>query len=196
MDVLLLTNLIIEYRYLALIPGALLAGPWAGLLSGVLLRLEIFTLVPTALSLMAGELLGDVLWYWLGARYGERVMRTFGKHFGISEVRVLAIKKAYHSYHDWIIFGSKVTTGLGVAPLIFFTAGFSGVPFRRYMIVNLIGQIIWTTLLLSIGFFLGSIYVQIGTVLDRIFFAAASALAILCLLLWSRQLARRFHFLP
>lgn len=196
MDVLMLANLISEYRYAILAPAALLTGPWAGLLSGVLLRLEVLSVVPTAIALMVGELAGDVLWYVLGARYGEWVLGNFGRHFGISEARVSAIKRVYHAYHDWIIFGSKLTAGLGVAPLIFFTAGFSGVPFRRYMIVNLMGQIIWTTLLLTIGFFFGSMYVQIGTVLDRIFFAVAGAVATLCLLLWSRRLARQFHLLP
>jgi membrane protein DedA with SNARE-associated domain len=167
-DVVLL--LISQYRYAFLVPGALFIGPLVSLTAGALIRIGVLDLTTTALVLMSTELLGDVFWYWVGSVWGEPFISKFGRLVGISEFRVSAAKILYKKHHDLIIIISKLTAGFGFAPAIYFTAGLSKVPFGRYMIINTIGQIIWTFTMLGIGYYLGHFYLQVNGALEKLFF--------------------------
>lgn len=177
-----LTALILHYKYAFIFISAPFIGPIVTLLSGALLRLGTLEIIPVLIALMLSELLADVMWYTLGARYGERFSVRFGKHFGITHERIVGIRAAYHRYHDSIILISKLTAGFGIAPAIFFTAGLSRVPFRRYMLMNIIGQIIWTPALLATGYYLGDGYLKVDDVLGKMAYVGTSLLALAALL--------------
>ena len=186
-------QLIGEYRYMFLIPGVLFLGPILSLAAGVLLRLGTLELFPTALALAGGELFGDVLWYWLGRHFGDSFVSLFGTYFGITEPRIRNIKRQYHVHHDWLIFVSKLTAGFAIAPVIFFTAGLSRVHFGRYMTINIAGQIIWTTIMLSIGYFLGQTYLQVNNIFDALFYGAVTILVLAALYGFFRYLRTRIE---
>lgn len=163
-------SLILQFRYAFLIPGAIFFGPAVALGTGILLRYGVFEPVWAWLALAGGELLGDMLWYWLGYRWGEKFVKRFGRYVHITDDIIAVVKREYHHYHDWIIFISKLTAGFGIAPAVFFTAGLSKVPFPRYMLINVLGQIFWTTGMLTIGYYLGELSLKLDTVFDRIFY--------------------------
>jgi membrane protein DedA with SNARE-associated domain len=167
MDPGFLSPLILEYSYAFMVPAVMLLGPPVSLLAGILLRVGELSLIPTCLALAAGELGGDILWYGLGKRYGESFIARYGKYFGISSASTAAIQRLFDTHHGKIIFFSKITSGFGFSMAIFFTAGMTGVPFRRYMLINLAGQFIWTAALLSLGYFLGHFYLQITGVFEK-----------------------------
>ena len=148
-------------------PAVFLLGAPVGLVAGFLLRLDVLDVIPTCLALAVGELGADVMWYWLGFRYGETFVARFGRHFGITPSSIVYAKELYSRHHDIIIFTSKLTAGLGFATLILFTAGLSRVPFRRYMALNVAGQFLWTAGLLSVGYFLGHIIVDVSNVFEK-----------------------------
>lgn len=164
--------LVAQYKYALMVPAVVIFGPTVSLVAGALLRLDVLSLLPTCIALAGGELGGDMLWYWLGKRYGDSFVQKFGKYVGISESRTLLVKSMYGKYQDSILFTSKLTAGFGFAPAVLFTAGFSEIPFGRYMAINVIGQVIWTTALLSIGYFLGHLYAQIGSIFEMSAFIA------------------------
>lgn len=182
-----LLGLLATYKYVIMAPAALLFGPIVSLASGFLVRLGVVALLPSCIALAAGELTGDVLWYWLGIRYGERFVGRFGHHFGITEERLTSAKELFHRYHDPIILISKLTAGFGFAPAIFFTAGLSRVHFGRYMALNIAGQIVWTTVLIALGYSIGHLYAQVGTVIGRVFFAAFVILVLAAVVAFARQ---------
>ena len=64
-------QLVSHYRYAFLVPGALFIGPLVSLTAGALIRLDVLELWLTAFILMATELLGDVVLYWIGFWWGE-----------------------------------------------------------------------------------------------------------------------------
>ena len=184
-------NLLLAYKYALMAPAAFLLGPTVSLLSGFLLRLGYVELVPTWLALAAGELLGDVLWYWLGRRYGDSFVAKFGRYVGITEHTLGSVKRMFNRYHDAIIFFSKLTAGFGLAPAIFFTAGLSRVSFRRYMALNVAGQILWTSGLLAAGFFAGNIFASVDSVFGKIFSAIVVVLVLLALFGFGTYLKKR-----
>lgn len=167
MGIELITTLLSQYRYAVMVPTVFIFGAPVSLVAGVLIRLDVLLLFPTCLALASGELLADVFWYWLGARHGESFIKRFGRYVGITETAVTSTKQLFEKYHDIIIFTSKITAGFGLGTAVMFTAGLSRVPFRRYMMLNIAGQSIWTAALLSVGYFLGHIYLEVSDVFEK-----------------------------
>lgn len=188
-----LMELVATYTYLIIAPAALLFGPPISLISGVLLRLDVITLIPTVLALAAGELGADVIWYWVGRRYGDTFVKRYGKYFGITDGSIAYAKDLFQQHHDIIIFTSKLTAGLGFAMVILFTAGLSRVPFRRYMMLNIAGQFLWSSGLLSIGYFLGHIYLKVENTFEKMALFALFALILASLFGFSRYLRSGIH---
>lgn len=167
-------------------------GPIISLMSGLLLKAGVLYFLPAYFCLMAGELLGDIAWYALGYRWGYSFIARFGKYFSIDIKKVEVVQKAFNKYHDSILFISKLTTGLGFAPVVLFTAGLSRVPFRRYMALNGFGQIFWTAGMLLIGFELGNLYTAVGAKLDLLSIAAIAIIIFLLLFGLGKYIGRRF----
>lgn len=188
MDPGFILELIAEYKYLLIAPAAFLFGPPVSLATGVLLRIDALSLIPTCLALVAGELGGDVLWYWLGKRYGDSFSLRFGRYAWITEKSIASTKELFSKHHDIILFTSKLTAGLGIAPVVLFTAGLSHVPFRRYMMLNIAGQFLWTAGLLSAGYLLGHVYLEISGAFEKIALIAFVGVLLASLLGFGRYL--------
>lgn len=123
--------LIATYRYIILVPAALLAGFPVGMVTGVVIRLGYLDFPLAYLCLMLGELIGDAWWYWVGYFRGESFAKRFGKCVGITEADLATTKRFFRKYDRRILFSSKLTTGFGFAIPILFTAGMSRMSFWR-----------------------------------------------------------------
>lgn len=181
-------QLLLNYKYAVVAPAALVFGPLVSLVAGVLLRLDYLELIPTCLALAAGELGSDVLWYVLGKKYGESFVQRFGRFVNISPHSLARAKELFNQRHEVIIFTSKITGGLGLGIPIMFTAGLSRVPFRRYMMLNIVGQFLWTASLLSLGYFLGHLYLEIGSVFEKVALFALMAIILVSLVGFGKYL--------
>lgn len=153
-------------------------GPFLSMLCGVILAAGYLFFWPTYLALMAGDLLGDILWYFIGFRYGEKFVKKFGKYFEITDEHITKIKNVFHKRKYPILLFSKTTNGLGFALAILFTAGMSKIPFPKYMATNVIGQFIWSGSLIAIGFFFGDLYLKINSLGGRIIIVLLFALVV------------------
>ena len=155
-------------KYPLIVMGALLVGPLMTMISGIFIRLNTLDLVPAYFVLITADLIGDIGWYWIGRAWGRPFIRKFGKYFSITENHVITLEKFFHRFHDRILIISKLTMGFGFAAVTLFTAGFSRVPFRRYLLLNALGEFFWTALWLAIGFFFTDLFVRVNTVLSRV----------------------------
>src|SRR3989344_6842407 len=99
MDPGLLMELISDYTYLIITPAIFIFGPLVSLVAGVLLRLDVISIVPTVLALAVRELTSDVLWDWLGHRYGESFVRRFGRYFRITPESISYAKRLFEQHH-------------------------------------------------------------------------------------------------
>ena len=187
-----ISQLIMQYRYVAMVPGALVFGPAISIVAGFLVRLGYIELIPAALALAAGELTGDIVWYWLGKRWGEPFALRYGRYVGISASSLSSVKTMYDRYHDIILFISKITSGFGFAPAVLFAAGIARVPFRRYMIFNMAGQVFFTGMLLALGYFFGHLYLQVTGVFEKILIFALAVAVLMLLVGFGRYLRSRF----
>jgi len=166
-------------------------GPILSMLFGVLIRFDLFPFWPVYAALMLGDLIGDVVWYYIGYHFGHRFIRRFGHRFGITEEAVERMTKFFHKYKHPILFISKITNGLGLALVTLMTAGIARIPFWKYMIVNLLGQLIWSGFLLGVGYFFSNLYVQIDNIFWRIGVVAAAAVILFLIYRLQKQLRKK-----
>ena len=80
---------------------------------------------------LSGVLIGDSSLWWLGHRYGKEVLnlRLF-KRF-LPPHRLKKIQRMYRKYGNRMLFGARFTPGLRAG--VFMFAGWSGVPYRRFI---------------------------------------------------------------
>jgi membrane protein DedA with SNARE-associated domain len=162
--ILLLSSFILTYKYAIIVPAVLIEGPVVSLLTGVFVHLGYLQLIPAYLSLVAGELIGDVMWYVIGYYYGERFALRYGRFFSLTPEHIAATKRLFNRHHERILFISKLVNGLGLGIPILFTAALSRVPFGRYMLINGLGQAVWSAFLIYIGMSFGSQISQVQSI--------------------------------
>lgn len=153
---------LVAYRYVLIIPITIIEGPIIMVLCGFLLRFGTFDLVPLYAILMLSDLIGDVIWYCVGRFWGEPFVKRFGKFFSITEKTLEKATALFHKHHNKILFISKITMGFGFALVTLITAGIAKVPFKKYLLFNVSGQLIWTAALLGVGYLFGNIYTTIN----------------------------------
>jgi len=154
--------------YIAIAVIACAEGPWISLILGVVLRLGFLYFWPIYLALMFGDLVGDVIWYYIGKRYGHSFITKHGHRFNITEEAVSRLTRLFHKHKHFVLFLSKISNGMGFALVTLMTAGMIKIPFGRYILVNAVGQLVWTGFLIGTGFFFSNLYVTVDNVLGKI----------------------------
>lgn len=183
--------LFLQYKYFALVALSLFEGPYVMMLSGLLLKLGVIALVPAFIALSVGDLIADTLWYYVGYFFGDRFVLRFGKFFDITEENIVSAKELFSRHRKKILFGSKATAGFGFSLATLIAAGAVKAPFWEYLYLNIFGQFIWTTIMLSVGYFFGNLYVIVDNVLGKIFIVGVAFLALFLLLRLGRRLGRK-----
>lgn len=187
----------LAYRYLIIVPLSLVAQPLVSMISGALARLGYFDILILYGIVVTTAIIGDVAWYWIGYRWGERFVKRFGRYFSITPKHVHGVKKIFSRYHTSILLVSKVTNGVGLAWVTLFTAGMTRIRFGRYLVLNILGELIWSAMTLSIGYFFSHLYITVHDVMGKVFLTAAIALAAALVLgFWiyvRRRIAREFE---
>ena len=145
-------------KYILLFIGTIIEGPVIMLASGFLYHLGQFDLVPMYLLLVFGDFITDIGWYCVG-RFGTRsVIFKYGHYIGVTPEKLKMVEDRFNKYHQKILIISKLTMGFGFALVVLIVAGIFKIPFKNYVIINLIGGFFWTAFLITIGYFLGNIY--------------------------------------
>lgn len=150
------------YKYIVFFLLSLVQGPVVMPVAGFLLRLGEVHFWPIYITLMLADLTGDTIWYLVGYHYARPFAKKYGRFFGITERLLNKNEQLFTKHHSKILFFSKISMGLGFALVVLITAGMMRVPFKKYLILNALGQLIWTAALLAVGYFFGNLYVVIN----------------------------------
>jgi membrane protein DedA with SNARE-associated domain len=164
-------------KYFLLFIGVIIEGPILMIVCGFFLKLGALELLPLFLVLLAGDLLADAAWYYVGHRFGESLFLRHGKLFSITPERFAKVKELFHRYHDRILLISKVTIGFGMALATLIVAGATKVPFQRFMLLNFIGEFVLVAVLLALGYAFGELYNSFAAGFREVFAAGAIILA-------------------
>jgi len=168
----LIVSLLRAYGYLIAYPLAIVEGPVVMLLSGFLVRLHVLAFWPIYLVLIAGDLTGDVVWYWVGRRGARRIIEKYGHFLSLTEENVEKAERFFNDHQGKILFLSKITMGFGFAIATLVAAGVAKVPFKKYFAINFVGEFIWAGILMTLGYFLGNLYTLVNKSLQWAFIVA------------------------
>ncbi len=179
------------YRYVILLPIAIVEGPIITIICGFLCAQGQLELWIVYIIVILGDLIGDVVWYYIGYRYGYAFAKKWGERFGLTDQKIEQVKEKFHKHKHSILFLSKITNGLGLALVVLFTAGLSKIPFRRYMIINFTGQLVWSGILLVIGYEFGNALNKIDSIGGKITLGIGVAAAFVLIFVYIKQVHKK-----
>ena len=173
-------DLIMHYGYFALLVGCLAEGETFVLLGGIAAHQGLLHFVGVIAATMIGGIIGDQLLFWIGYRYGNRVLKRFT---GQSE-KIEKAKKLINRHPAWFIIGTRFMYGFRIiGPILI---GSSGLSRGLFLGFNILGAAIWSLLFTTLGFFAGKLIApwmeKIENYLGPFFWAIAGIL--LLLVLW------------
>ncbi len=116
------------------------------------------------LTLLAA-VLGDNLGFWLGHRWARPRLQS-GRRFLFLTPGALQLAEGYFArYGLWTIFFARFITGLRVVGAL--AAGTAGMPWRRFLVANAAGALIWAVTISLLGYFFGHSWELLHKVLGR-----------------------------
>lgn len=148
-----------HYGYAIMLPLMILEGPVVTLLAAMMASLGAFNVWIVFLLSIAGDMIGDVLLYAAGYKYGIGFVRGFGRYMGITENLVNRMKKYFVRHGGKTIFAVKSTTGLCWATFV--TAGIVKMDFKKFIKNSIYGGIVWSGFLVFMGYFYGYLWREI-----------------------------------
>jgi membrane-associated protein len=170
-----MVELLLTYKYLILMPLAVIEGPIVAVICGFLVTLGFFNPLAVYVVMVIGDIVGDGIVYYIGYS-GKR----FLKYFKITEEKLEKAKTYFHENHKKAIIMSKLVHGIGFTGLI--AAGASHVPYKRYLKTCALISIIQSFVMIVIGVFFGHAYVVIGKYLN--YYAAFVSVIVLVIVLF------------
>lgn len=179
-----------NYKYILLFFSIIIEGPILMIASGFLILTGFFNPIYAFLVILVGDLVGDVIWYYIGYFFAEPFLKKYGKFFKITPEIFEKSKNLFHKYHEKILFFSKITIGLGISLATLLTAGASHISFRKYIMLNFLGEIVLVSMLLSIGYFFGQMYFSIADTF-KVYFTVGTILFVGTFLFYLIRYLRR-----
>ena len=168
-------QLLLTYRYLILIPFAIIEGPILTIICGFLVTLKVFNPLAVYVVVVLGDIVGDGGIYYMG--YSGK---KFLKYFGVTEEKLEKAKLYFRDNHKKAIAMSKLVHGIGFTGLV--AAGALHVPYKKYFKTCALISIFQSLILLIIGIFFGHAYTQIGKYLNY-YAAGVSVVGLIVLLI-------------
>ncbi|MDD5180263.1 MAG: DedA family protein [Gallionellaceae bacterium] len=145
-----LAALLLNYGYIAVFLGTFLEGETILIMAGFAAHRGYLDLRWVMAVATVGSFLGDQLYFYLGARYGWRILDRFPK----LKPRAVRVQALLERYHLPLIPGIRFLYGLRmVGPLVI---GMSSVNWTRFFALNLLGATVWAVLVGGSGYLFGN----------------------------------------
>jgi membrane protein DedA with SNARE-associated domain len=145
--------------------------------TGILINSKFFAFIPAFLLIVAGDLIGDIIWYYIGYFFAAPFLKNYGKFLKITPEMFVKAKDLFTKHHEKILIISKVTIGFGMALATLMAAGASHISFKKYISLNFLGELVLVSILISLGYFFGEIYNKLTDSI-KIYFAVGTFITI------------------
>ncbi len=169
--------------------GFVLPGETAVLIGGFLAstgKLSVFVL---AAVVVVAAIVGDSVGYEVGRKFGPRILRT--RMLRRHEHRVEGARRFLDGRGASAVFIGRFTAFLrAVTPGM---AGLSRMRYRRFLVFNAAGGLVWGLGVVVLGYLAGSSYEQVAHLLGQGGAIAVGVIAVAGLLVWR---SRRHHHHP
>ncbi|MBF0127126.1 MAG: DedA family protein [Magnetococcales bacterium] len=148
MDTLL--KILEEYGYWVLFIGTFLEGETILLVAGYAASLGWLSLPLCILSAFGGTFSGDQLYFFLGRRFGRKLMPNRSRQW---RRRITLVLYLLNKYDTWFILSFRFIYGVrNVTP---FAVGMSRVPTYRFFLLNFLAAAVWAISFGTAGYWFG-----------------------------------------
>jgi membrane protein DedA with SNARE-associated domain len=106
------------------------------------------------LAAISGTLVGSLLNYWFACKLGRAAILRWGKYFMLDEARLLKVEDFFREYGALSTFTGRLV--LGVRHFIAFPAGLGRMPLKPFLLFTALGAAVWSAVLLTVGYLIGS----------------------------------------
>lgn len=170
--------------------GVVFPGETAVILGGVLAfqgTVPLWAVITVAIS---GAVIGDQIGYWVGRKYGERLLRKVPDRL-LSEAR-LARAQAYlrRLGAKGVILGRWTAALRALVPGL---AGMARMPYRRFFVANLLGGAVWATGCALAGYLAGNSWRKVQSTLGTASLVILAIVVVAALLAFILLRRRREH---
>lgn len=162
-----------------LLPVTIIEGPVATVIAGWLIKIGALPILPTFAAVLAGDVIGDLLYYALGHQGLRRMPERWRARLGLNERRIMALSARFDRDGMAFLIAAKLTHGAGGPVLA--AAGMAGMRLLPFVLANTVAGGVKAAVLLTVGYILGQEAV-LGWLLP-----AAVLIAALVLLVSRRQ---------
>src|SRR5215831_12272657 len=100
-----------------------------------------------------GAMLGDNLGYWIGRKLGRSLVIKYGKYVWLTEKRFSDMERFFQRHGAKTVAVARFITGFRVFTALF--AGAAHMVWRRFLLFNAIGAVVWAAVITMVGYFFG-----------------------------------------
>jgi membrane protein DedA with SNARE-associated domain len=167
--------------------GLIVPGESLMLASGFFAQQGVLELDAVALMGILGAIVGDNIGYQLGFRLGREWLLRHGARFGLRPRR-LEKSEAFFARHGAkaVFLGRFIGFARALVP---FLAGASQMPYRRFMLYNAVGAVLWGLAFTLLGYSLGASW----HLAERWISRAGLVVGLVCVVVVSTLWLRRRH---
>ena len=166
---------------------AVFEGPIVTVALGSIINLGYLNFTLVYIAVILGDVIGDVFLYSMGYKYGDKAIHKIQERISIKDYHVEKVKKMFHKNKYLILIISKITNGVGFSVVVLLTAGIVRIPFVYYMAANLFGQLIWSGVLLFVGYHFVGLYNQIDSFSGKATYLALGLFIIFLIYFFTRR---------
>jgi membrane-associated protein len=173
----------------ALFFGFVLPGETAAIVGGVLARRGTVDLVWLTVAVVLAAIAGDSVGYEIGRRLGPPLLRTRPlrrRAQRVDKARDLQRRRGPAA----VFVGRFVALLRSLVPAL---AGASGMSYRRFLLYNALGGLVWGVGNVAIGYAAGAAYQRVEGVVGKTVALVSAALVVAGLIVWRVRRHRRSH---
>jgi membrane protein DedA with SNARE-associated domain len=125
---------------------------------------------------------GDCCGFVIGRRGGQRIIARLGARFSTIRHRYERLRLFFHTHGSKAVFMARFIAGVRfmAGPM----AGAAGMPFFRFLGWNVLGAIVWCTLVVTIGYLVGDELYRVTEMARHAQRWIALAALFLCCVVW------------
>jgi len=146
--------LLFAYSYFILFPLVVIEGPVVTIIAGFLVSLGFMDFIPAYMTIVAGDLTGDVLYYSAGRWWLNKAYKGVLNFFNINLKVVHKLETAIKKNKGPFLFFGKLSHAIG--GLILFAAGSAELPIKEFLWFNFLATLPKSLILLAVGYYFGS----------------------------------------
>lgn len=156
-----LPTLIAQYGLIAVFAGSLLEGETLLLLAGYAAHRGYLDFAAVVAVAMLGAVIGDLGWFVLGRYQGRRLLDRHPR-LGDKVRRALALIERHPTK---ILLAMRFAWGLRIALPV--AIGMSRIPWRRFLLLNLLSALLWAPVVAGAGYAFGALIARHAAGLHR-----------------------------